>query len=65
MRITDLNSGREIGANCMLVEFGDYKMVVDAGMHPKHVGKQSLPQLRLIKGSVDTIILTHCHLDHL
>ena len=65
MRITDLNSGREIGANCMLVEFGDYRMVVDAGLHPKLDGKAALPRLDRIKAPVDNIILTHCHLDHL
>ncbi len=65
MRITDLNSGREIGANCMLAEFGGLRFVIDCGMHPKHAGKQALPRLDLIPGNVDGVILTHCHLDHL
>ena len=41
MRITDLNSGREIGASCMLAEFGGLRLVIDCGMHPKHAGKQA------------------------
>ena len=35
MRLTDLNSGREIGANCMLAEFGGLRLVFDCGLHPK------------------------------
>lgn len=65
MRLTDLNSGRDIGANSLLLEFGDHRMVVDCGMHPKHVGRASLPRLNLVEGKVDSIVLTHCHLDHL
>ena len=65
MRLTDLNRGRDIGANSLLLEFGDHRMVVDCGMHPKHVGKASLPRLDLVEGKADSIVLTHCHLDHL
>jgi Cft2 family RNA processing exonuclease len=65
MRITDLNSGREIGASCMLLEFGGLRLVVDCGMHPKFNGKEALPRIDKIEGSVDGVILTHCHLDHL
>ncbi|MFN7340043.1 MAG: MBL fold metallo-hydrolase [Opitutia bacterium] len=65
MRLTDLNSGRDIGANSLLLEFGGHRMVVDCGMHPKHVGKAALPRLDLVAGKVDSIVLTHCHLDHL
>lgn len=65
MRFTDLNSGREIGANCMLAEFGNVRLIVDCGLHPKLDGKKALPQLDKIQGAVDGVILTHCHLDHL
>lgn len=65
MRITDLNSSREIGANCLLLEFGGLRYVLDCGMHPKFEGKKALPRLDLIPGTVDGVILTHCHLDHL
>lgn len=49
----------------MLLEFGGLRLVMDCGMHPKFNGKAALPRLDLIPGSVDGIILTHCHLDHL
>ena len=45
MRLTDLNSGREIGANCMLAEFGGLRLVLDCGLHPKLDGRKALPQL--------------------
>jgi Cft2 family RNA processing exonuclease len=65
MRLTDLNSSRDIGANSLLLEFGRHRMVVDCGMHPKHAGRQALPRLDLVAGKTDSIVLTHCHLDHL
>ena len=65
MRLTDLNSGREIGANCMLAEFGGLRLVIDCGLHPKLDGRKALPQIDKIQGNVDGVILTHCHLDHL
>ncbi len=65
MRLTDLNSSRDIGANSLLLEFGRHRMVVDCGMHPKHAGKSALPRLDLVAGNTDSIVLTHCHLDHL
>lgn len=65
MRLTDLNSGRDIGANSLLLEFGGHRMVVDCGMHPKHAGRASLPRLDLVAGNVGSVVLTHCHLDHL
>ena len=65
MRITDLNSGRELGANGMLAEFGGVRVVIDSGLHPKLSGREALPQFDKIQGGVDGVILTHCHLDHL
>lgn len=66
MQITDLNSARDIGANCLLAEIGPFRIVFDCGLHPKKLGRAALPQLNLLRGlSVDFVILSHCHLDHL
>jgi len=65
MRLTDLNSGREIGANCMLAEFGGLRVAFDCGLHPKLEGRKALPRLDLVQTPLDGVILTHCHLDHL
>src|SRR3989442_1582737 len=40
-------------------------MLLDAGTHPKHEGRESLPLYKLIaKVEVEAIALTHCHHDH-
>jgi Cft2 family RNA processing exonuclease len=64
MKITDLNSAQDIGANCMLVEIGGFHFLIDAGMHPKKLGFASLPRLNALP-PLDYVVLTHCHLDHL
>ncbi len=65
MRLTDLNSGREIGANCLLAEFGGLRIAFDCGLHPKLEGRKALPRLDLVQAPLDGVILTHCHLGHL
>lgn len=66
MKITDLNSEPDIGSNCLFLEIGPFKILVDSGVHPKKAGKAALPKLSHIPDySLDFVILTHCHLDHL
>ncbi len=66
MYITDLNKDGGIGANSLLLEIGPFRILIDAGMHPKQIGPAALPNFRPIKQEgVDAIVLTHCHLDHL
>lgn len=66
MHITDLNRDGGIGCNSMLVELGPFRLLVDAGMHPKKAGLDSIPEFSLVEdNSLDLVLLTHCHLDHL
>ena len=66
MKFTDLNAHGGIGANCSLCEIGPFKFVIDSGLHPKFAGPESLPKHSEIgRYTLDFIILTHCHLDHL
>ncbi|QYY34862.1 MBL fold metallo-hydrolase [Ruficoccus sp. ZRK36] len=66
MKLTDLNPHGGIGANCLLVELGPFRFLIDAGIHPKKVGRETLPDFdKLAPNSIDALILTHCHLDHL
>lgn len=66
MQITDLNSEEDIGSNCMLLEIGPFRILADCGIHPKKLGRAALPDLAKVRDlSVDFILLTHCHLDHL
>lgn len=66
MRFRNLTRRREIGANSYLLEAGDDRVVLDAGMHPKQVGYNALPDFGpLPHGSADAILITHAHHDHI
>jgi Cft2 family RNA processing exonuclease len=66
MKLTDLNRDGGIGANSLFVQLGDLNILVDCGLHPKRVGRAAAPDLRPLHGiSLDLIIITHCHLDHI
>ncbi len=55
----------EIGSNSYLIDTGKARVVLDAGLHPKHDGLEGLPRYDLLKdGSVDSVVVTHAHLDH-
>ena len=54
-----------IGANSYLLKTKSAKVVLDAGMHPKHEGSEAIPHYEFLQpGTVDSIIITHSHLDH-
>lgn len=54
-----------IGANSYLLENHTARTVLDAGMHPKHEGTEALPHYEFLEsGSVDSVVITHSHLDH-
>ena len=64
-RFTLLNRANEIGANSYLLEIGQTRIVIDAGMHPKERGPLALPRYEEIPhDSLDAIIISHSHLDH-
>src|SRR5581483_1511447 len=66
MQFTNLTRRVEIGANCYLVEIAGKRIVLDSGMHPEHVGDEALPDFALLADdSVDVIVLSHAHHDHL
>jgi Cft2 family RNA processing exonuclease len=65
IRFTNLTRHTEIGASCYLLEIGDRRLILDCGMHPKHEGELALPLLDLLAPeSVDAVILSHAHQDH-
>ena len=65
MRILNLNPATDIGASAWFVEIEGHRLLLDAGTHPKHEGRDSLPLYKLIaKEEVEAIALTHCHHDH-
>ena len=65
MRITNLNCADDIGASAWLVEVDGCRLLLDAGMHPKHDGNAALPLFAAAAGlELDAIALSHCHHDH-
>jgi Cft2 family RNA processing exonuclease len=54
-----------IGANSYLLETSTARVVLDSGMHPKHEGLDATPHFEFLEpGTVDSVVITHSHLDH-
>ncbi len=65
MRFLNLTRQVEIGANCYALEVGGKRMVLDCGLHPRQEGFEALPNLAALPDdSVDAILLSHAHQDH-
>ena len=65
MHFTNLTRHIEIGANCYLLEIAGKRIVLDSGMHPKQESDLAMPDFDLLPDdSVDAIILSHAHHDH-
>ncbi len=67
MRVIPLGGADEVGASSTIVEFGDVRLLVDAGIRIGEQGSNQLPDLARIKdeaGPLDGIFLTHAHMDH-
>ena len=65
MRVINLNPDSGIGASAWFVEIDGYRLLMDAGTHPKREGRESLPLYNLIaKEELDAIAVSHCHHDH-
>jgi predicted metal-dependent RNase len=64
MKILFLGGAAEVGASCVLVEFGARRILFDCGMRMK--GDDSLPDLELVQraGGLDAIVVSHAHMDH-
>lgn len=66
MRFVNLSAHSDIGSNSYLLECAGVRLVLDAGTHPKHTGRDTLPRYdRLAPDSVDGILISHPHLDHI
>ncbi len=66
MKLTDLNRDGGIGANSLFVQLGGLNILIDCGLHPKKVGRAATPDLKPLRGvTLDLILITHCHLDHI
>lgn len=64
MKLTFLGGADEIGASSTLLEVGDSRILIDAGMRHHERGGERIPAFSEIGKKLDAIILTHAHLDH-
>jgi Cft2 family RNA processing exonuclease len=65
MRIVNLNPDSDIGASAWFVELDGFRLLMDAGMHPKRDGRAALPLYSEVeREDLDAIAISHCHHDH-
>lgn len=66
LRVTVLGGSNEIGGSAVLVEFGETRILVDAGLRPQahssHPGPRRINEA--IADRLDAIVITHAHADH-
>jgi Cft2 family RNA processing exonuclease len=66
MEFVNLTKRVEIGANSYLLRTKGKTIILDSGLHPKEEGYAAMPNFDLVpEGTVDGIIVTHSHQDHL
>jgi Cft2 family RNA processing exonuclease len=66
MEFVNLTRRTEIGANSYLLSVAGRNIVLDCGMHPKDRGLAATPDYaRILPGSVNAIVITHAHQDHI
>ena len=61
-----VGTSREVGDSAYLIQADGTSVLLDAGVHPRREGMDSLPNYDLIKDvDIEAILVSHCHLDHL
>ncbi|MEE2754587.1 MAG: MBL fold metallo-hydrolase [Candidatus Latescibacterota bacterium] len=64
--ILPIGTSRDIGDSAYLIQADGTSVLLDAGVHPRREGLESLPNYDLIKNvDIEAIMVSHCHLDHL
>lgn len=64
--ILPIGTTRNIGDSAYLIQADGTSVLLDAGVHPRREGLESLPNYDLIKDvDIEAIMVSHCHLDHL
>ncbi len=67
VRITFLGGGRQVGRSCLLLQTPNSKILLDCGIDVASQGADKFPYLDVPEfnlSSLDAIIITHAHLDH-
>jgi Cft2 family RNA processing exonuclease len=66
LRVTALGGSNHIGGSALLVEVGDTRILIDAGLRPQaHASHPGPPRIsEAIAARLDAIVITHAHADH-
>jgi Cft2 family RNA processing exonuclease len=69
MNLTFLGGADEVGASGTLIETAGRRILVDCGIRPSPkaqagLAADQLPDLSLLEGGLDAILVTHAHTDH-
>ena len=63
---TAIGTSRDVGDSAYLIQADGTSVILDAGVHPRREGVDSLPDYGLIRDvEIEAILVSHCHLDHL
>ncbi len=63
MKLTFLGAAHEVTGSCYLLQVGDQNIMIDCGMEQGRDIYENQP-LPLAPGQVDSMLLTHAHIDH-
>ncbi len=63
MKLTFLGAAHEVTGSCYLLQVGDQNIMIDCGMEQGRDIYENQP-LPLAPGQVDSLLLTHAHIDH-
>ncbi|MER5643875.1 MBL fold metallo-hydrolase [Streptosporangium sp. NPDC002524] len=64
LKVVPLGGGTTIGGSCLLVEAGDTRVLIDAGLVPGDPSKPPAEIERALEGPVHAVVVTHAHNDH-
>ncbi len=63
MKLTFLGAAHEVTGSCYLLQVGDKNIMIDCGMEQGRDIYENQP-LPIAPGQVDSLLLTHAHIDH-
>ncbi len=66
IRFLPVGGAGEIGASCFHVDLEGTGIILDAGMHPRKKGADSVPNFNMMNDlPVDAVLISHAHEDHI
>ncbi|GAA4081163.1 MBL fold metallo-hydrolase [Actinomadura miaoliensis] len=64
LRVTPLGGDDHIGGSCLLVESGDTRLLVDAGIRPGDTPEPPRDIATALQSRPEAVVVTHAHADH-